>query len=198
MPDRSSLAVSAHEHLRRDEMLGQIVEHNGPIGLVPADDVFRRISQSVVRQQISMAAADAIFERLADNVDLTPASLRAIPPEELQQFGLSTAKATTLRELAIAWEEREWSRSHFESMDSSTVIETITEVHGIGPWTAKMALIFGFGRANIWPVEDLGIRRSMRDLFESEMTRSACVACANDWSPYRSFAALHLWKRQDG
>ena len=188
---------TAHRELRADPTLGPVVARNGRIDLEPADDFFVRVCRSVVRQQISMRAADAIFDRLQATVPLSPAEMKTIDEAILLDTGLSRAKATTLVALATQWENQDWDRSWFATLDNDEVTDALTDVKGIGPWTAKMALLFGLGRPDIWPVEDLGIRRGMDRLFEEDLTRAQMRDRAKAWRPYRSIAALHLWQIED-
>lgn len=188
---------TAHGVLREDPALGPVVERNGIIRLEPAPDFFDRLCQSVVRQQISMSAADAIYERLERDVHLTPAGIQSTDESTLQDLGLSAAKARTLRSLSQVWRENEWDRAFFATLEDEAVIAALTDVRGIGPWTAKMALLFGLARPDVWPVEDLGIRRGMHRLHGEDIARSEMVARAENWRPYRSVAALHLWRIAD-
>ena len=189
--------AKAHRELQADPTLGPIVDRNGRIDLEPADDFFVRLCRSVVRQQISMTAADAIFDHLQATVPMSPTIVKTIDQSTLLDAGLSQAKANTLVALATQWEDQEWDRSWFATLDNDEVIDELTGVKGIGPWTAKMALLFGLGRPDIWPVEDLGIRRVMVRLFNDDLSRTQMRERAQPWRPYRSIAALHLWKIGD-
>ncbi|MFB6162911.1 MAG: DNA-3-methyladenine glycosylase [Halococcoides sp.] len=181
--------------LRRDPDLGPIVERVGPVDIEPHPDPFRRLVVSIVRQQLSMASARSIRERLFDAVEPTPEAVLAADPDRLADTGLSTAKVEAVRAAARAHREHDWPAA-FEGRSDRAVQAALTDVRGIGPWTAKMYLIFALGREDVFPVEDLGIRRAMERLFD-DPTRAEMRSIAERWSPYRSYAARYLWALED-
>ncbi|MFB6109565.1 MAG: DNA-3-methyladenine glycosylase [Halodesulfurarchaeum sp.] len=193
--EKLSQPSAAHEHLERDPTMADLLAHHGYLTPEPAPDPFRRLVRSVLRQQVSMAAAEAIWERLTDQFDVTPEAMQAADPDALQAVGLSEAKSEYVQAVATAFEEG-WSRDAFAGLDDGTVIERMTDVQGIGPWTAKMFLIFGLGREDVFPVEDLGIRRAMDSLFDTG-TRHEMRERAEDWQPYRTHASLYLWRHAE-
>ncbi|MBS3760683.1 MAG: DNA-3-methyladenine glycosylase 2 family protein, partial [Halodesulfurarchaeum sp.] len=95
-----------------------------------------------------------------------------------------------------AFDERNWSRDSFADLSDEAVIEELTEIRGIGPWTAKMFLQFGLGRSDVFPVEDLGIRQAVTELYGVE-SRAAMREQAEVWAPYRSIGSLYLWRAGD-
>lgn len=185
-------------HLRTDPDLAPLVEEHGPLGLEPAEDPFRRLVVSLVRQQVSIAAADAIEGRLFDAVDVSPEGLLATEESTLREAGLSRQKAEYVRAVARAWRERGYDRVYFEKMDDGAVISEITDVHGVGPWTAKMFLLFALGRPDVFPVEDLGVRRGMEQVCGQGMSRGEMSERAERWRPYRSHASRYLWRAYEG
>lgn len=184
--------------LRDDDLLGSVVAACGPMHIAPADDFFARFVQSVVRQQLSMAAADAIHQRLRSRCDMTPAAIRRTDIAVLREAGLSRRKAETMRALAGAFEDGGWCRDTFADRSNEEVIETLTAVDGIGVWTAKMQLIFSLGREDVFPVEDLGVRRGMCALTGEELSRAEMLKIAERWRPHRSLASVYLWAAQEG
>lgn len=187
---------AAHEHLRQDPTMADLVAQHGYLAIEPAADPFRRLVRSIGRQQVSMAAARATWERLTDRFEVTPAEMLAAEPAALQDAGLSEAKSEYVRAVAAAFAEDGWSRSAFTDQSDEAVIEQVTEVRGIGPWTAKMFLLFGLGREDVFPVEDLGVRQAMETLYDVE-TRTEMRERAGSWAPYRSVAALYLWRHAE-
>lgn len=185
------------KRLRADDLLGPVVRRHGHQRIDPAGDFFDRFVRSVIRQQVSMAAADAIYDRLAERYPVTPPAIRDADPASLREAGLSTQKAATIRELAIAFQERDWSRESFANESNDAIIAELTTVTGVGVWTAKMQLIFSLGRPDVFPVEDLGIRRAMHHLADEELTRAEMREMAERWRPDRSLAALYLWNAED-
>lgn len=183
--------------LSADPELEPHVEAHGPLELDPADDPFRRLVVSLIRQQVSMEAASAIRERLFERVDPEPASILAADPATLREAGLSSAKAEYLEHAARAFEDNDYDRDYFANLSDDEVSEELERIRGVGPWTANMFLMFALGRPDVFPVEDLGIRNGMQELLDSELSRSEMRTRAERWSPYRSFASLYLWRACD-
>ena len=185
------------EHLRADPDLGPLVEAHGPVELEPAEDPFRRLCVSILRQQVSMDAAAAIRERLFEAIDVTPEGVLAAEEATLREAGCSAAKAEYLREIAKTWIERGYSREQFAEMDDREVMTELTAIRGVGDWTGKMFLLFCLGRPDVFPVEDLGIRKGMWELYDEDLTRADMRERAERWQPYRSYASLYLWRAVD-
>lgn len=183
---------AVRQQLASDPVLGPLVSEHGPLELEPASDPFRRLTVSIIRQQVSMDAAAAIRERLFDAVTVSPEGILAADVETLEEAGLSAAKAEYVTEAARYFRGRE--NGHFESRTDEEVVAELTAVRGIGPWTAKMFLMFGLAREDVFPVEDLGIRKGMRALYDSDLSRTEMYETAESWRPYRSYAALYVWR----
>jgi DNA-3-methyladenine glycosylase II len=187
----------AADALATDDALAPLVEEHGPLALEPADDIFERLVVSIVRQQVSMNAADAIRQRLFDAVEVTPARLLASDTETLQNAGLSRAKVEYVRAAARRFERRDYDRAYFEGMETASVIDELGEIRGVGPWTAKMFCLFCLGRPDVFPVEDLGVRKGMQHVLDPSMSRTLMTERAERWRPYRSYATLYLWRSGD-
>lgn len=185
--------LSPHDHLNSDEHLAPLVDRYGRLELDPAGDMFRRLVVSVLRQQVSMASAEATRERLFDTIEVTPQNVLATDPEALKECGLSRQKTDYVRNIAAAFDD-EYDMAYFEELDDEAVIQELTTIKGVGEWTARMQLLFSLGRPDVFPVGDLGVRKGMRTLFEEEMTREEMVTEADRWAPYRSYATLYLWR----
>jgi DNA-3-methyladenine glycosylase II len=183
--------------LRADEYLGPVVETHGELSIGPAEDFFRRFVTSILRQQVSMAAADAMRERLFDAVTVTPTGIRAADEAALRDAGLSEQKTRYVQNVAEAVADRGWSQSYFAGMGDEAIRAELTDVTGVGRWTADMQLIFSLGREDVFPVGDLGIRKGMTRVFDDDLTRAEMVDRAERWAPYRSYASLYLWRTTD-
>jgi len=177
--------------------MAPLVAEHGELTLEPADDPFERLVVSIVRQQLSIAAADAIRERLFDRFEIGPAALRRISVDDLADARLSQRKAETIRNVAVAFDENQYSREFFAERADEEVLAELTTVTGIGPWTGKMFLIFALGREDVFPVEDLGVRKGIRTIYDENIERSDMVDRAERWRPYRSYASLYLWRAVD-
>lgn len=188
---------SPHDSLREDAYLGPLIDRYGRLELEPVDDLFWRLVVAVLRQQVSMASAEATRERLENQVRVTPEGILATDPETLRDCGLSRQKAGYVQNIAEAFDTR-YDRAYFEDLTDEEVVEELTTIKGVGEWTANMQLLFSLGRPDVFPVGDLGIRRGMQAVFEVEMDRTEMVERAERWKPYRSYASLYLWRVSDG
>ncbi|MFB6141753.1 MAG: DNA-3-methyladenine glycosylase [Halorientalis sp.] len=187
----------ALDALRADEYLGPLVEAHGPVTVEPTDDFYRRFVVSILRQQVSMASAAATRERLFERVPPTPAAMLSADDETLRDAGLSRQKTRYVKAVARAFRERGWSREFFAGMDDDAVRAELTDVTGVGTWTANMQLLFSLGREDVFPVGDLGVRKGMQSLFAEDLTRSEMVERAERWRPFRSYATLYCWRHEE-
>ena len=188
----------ATDHLRADRTLRPYIEEHGPLTLDPAENTFERLVVSLLRQQVSTDAAAAIRERLFDAVDITPEGVLDADPETLRDAGLSEAKTEYVRGVAETYQREGYDHAYFEGMTDEAVMDELTAIRGVGPWTGKMFLLFALGRPDVFPVEDLGIRRGMEHVFEQDLTRAEMRDYAGEWAPYRSYASLSLWRAYEG
>lgn len=197
---RAATATRTEEaiaHLSNDPNLGPLVEEHGEVTLEPADSLFERMIRSVVSQQVSTAAARSIRERLFDSVEITPEGILAADEETLRDAGLSGQKVGYVRNIAEAFGENGYSVAYFDGMSNDEVVAELSSIKGVGTWTANMQLMFGLGRPDVFPVGDLGIRKGMQALFGEDIDRAEMTELAEPWRPYRSYAALYLWRSVD-
>lgn len=187
-----------HDHLATDEALAPLVETYGPLDLTPAADPFARLVTSLVNQQLSSAAAATIRERLGERVELTPEGVLAADRETLRDVGLSQQKVEYVRHVATAARDGRLDAERFATLDDEAVVAELTDIHGVGEWTARMFLLFALGREDVFPVGDLAIRRAMHAVCGvAAEDRAAMVERAAPWRPYRSYAALYLWHHHE-
>jgi DNA-3-methyladenine glycosylase II len=186
------------EPVRTDPQLGPLVDEHGELSIGTADDAFERLVVAIVNQQLSVDSAAAIRERLFDRVEVTPAGILAADESTLREVGLSGQKTEYVRNVAAAFQDRDLTRAGLRDETDDAVIESLTEIRGVGPWTAKMYLIFVLGRPDVFPIEDLGIRAGMAELYGyDDGDRAAMVEHADRWRPYRSYASRYLWRAVD-
>jgi len=184
-------------HLREDPDLKPIIDRHGEVTLDPADDLFERMVVSIVNQQLATDAAASIREQLYEAVEIEPSAILQADESTLRDAGLSRQKADYVRNVARAFAENGYSSEYFEGMDDDAVVAELTEITGVGVWTAKMQLLFSLARPDVFPVEDLGIRRAMEAVYGDDLTRAEMVEIAERWRPYRSYASLYLWRSRD-
>jgi DNA-3-methyladenine glycosylase II len=170
-------------------------------GLRPAD-AYGALVRSILGQQISTKAAKAIFGRLTDKFGdrtPTPAELLATAPEELRGVGLSRMKVVFLRDLAEHVEDGRLDLERLPELPDEEVLAQLTQVKGLGPWTAHVFLIFHLGRPDVLPVGDLGIRRAVQVEYGlGELPDvPGLERLAAQWRPWRTLACLYLWRSLD-
>ncbi len=164
---------------------------------------FESVARSIVFQQLSGKAASAIWLRMAAIWESescpSPHQLAEADLERLRQAGLSRQKASYLIDLGARTADGRLNLEALPGLADSEVVSALTQVKGIGVWSAQMHLIFGLGRPDVWPVGDLGVRRGLgRVLSHSEMPSPADAEPLGDrWAPYRSAAALCCWAASD-
>ncbi len=183
----------AHDHLRDDPAIGPLIEEYGERELEPADDPYERLVISIVNQLISTEAARTVRERLFEAFEITPEAILEANEECLREVGLSQQKVGAMKDAATWWHEDNITRERFAALSDEDVITELTEISGIGDWTGKMFLMFALGRGDVFPVEDLAVRRGMEMLFE-EPSRAEMRELAENWKPYRSVATLYVWQ----
>ncbi|QIB74811.1 DNA-3-methyladenine glycosylase 2 family protein [Halogeometricum borinquense] len=184
--------------IRNDERLAPLVEEHGELAIEPADDEFERFVVSIINQQLSTQSAAAIRERLFDRFEVTPEAMLNADETALRDVGLSSQKISYIQNVATAFQTDDLTRSGMADLTDEDVLTRLTEIRGVGDWTAKMYLMFVLGREDVFPVEDLGIRKAMAELYQmDENDRAAMVERAEAWRPYRSVASRYLWRVVD-
>jgi DNA-3-methyladenine glycosylase II len=191
VPDQSD----PHELLGTDDHLGPLIERHGHLEFDPAEDLYERLVVSILRQQVSMASAAATRERLFEAVAVTPEGVLAADPGTLRDAGLSRQKTEYVRNVAETFREEGYDRAYFLDRSNEEIRSALTAIKGVGEWTVDMQLLFTFGRPDVFPVGDLGVREGMATLFEMDReAREEMVELAKRWRPYRSYASLYLWR----
>lgn len=183
--------------LRSDPKLRPLIERHGELAIEPAADSFERLTISIINQQLSTASADAIRDRVFDQFEITPEGILTADPDSLSDAGLSRQKIEYLQNIADAYIEQGFGYEYFADKPDDQIMTELTSIRGIGDWTAKMYLMFCLGREDVFPVEDLGIRKGMHALYHDDMTRSEMYDVADNWRPYRSYAARYIWRSYD-
>ncbi len=196
----------ATDHLAAsDPAMASLIEFVGPCRLVIGhmDSPFQALLRAIVYQQLSGKAAGTIHRRLLDRFPgehPDPEELLATPPEELRAAGLSRAKAAAAHDLAArTLDGTVPDFGTLEAMADAEIVQRLTAVRGVGPWTAEMLLIFQLGRPDVLPLADLGVRKGAARLYGlSDLpTPKELAAAGETWRPYRSVASWYLWRAAD-
>lgn len=190
---------AALQHLRRDPVLARIIDRVGDYSIQFRDPSFDSLVRSIVSQQLSGKVATVIFARLAAAVPdgrLTPENILKLRTERMRKLGLSGQKTAYIRDLAKHAKRGRISFADLPGMPDEQVIEHLTQVKGIGVWTAHMFLIFALQRPNVLPTGDLGIRSAIRKAYVLEELPGIAEIeqLAGRWHPYCSVASWYLWR----
>jgi len=199
----SQAMKAATIHLRTcDPVLAKIIKRVGPCLLASREPTFETLARSITFQQLHGKAAATIFDRVRKAVGrrFTATGFLKLTPEQLRACGLSRQKIASLTDLAEHVASRRINFRKLHALEDAEVIALLSEVRGVGVWTAQMFLIFALRRPNVMPLEDLGIRSAVRKAYGlAEMPKSAELAkIAEKWHPHCSVASWYLWRSLDG
>jgi|ERR1051326_1683133 DNA-3-methyladenine glycosylase II len=189
----------AIQHLRRsDPVIAAIIDRVGDCRIQFREPDFETLVKSIVYQQLSGRVASVIFERLVKGAGgkLAPESILRLRPSRMRTLGLSGQKTAYIRDLARHTRDGRLRFEELLTLADAAVIERLTEVKGIGVWTAHMFLIFALRRTDILPVGDLGIRNAIRKAYAMPElpTAAEMEQMAQSWRPYCSVASWYLWR----
>lgn len=189
----------AIEHLKRaDPVLGAIIERIGRFRMKYDKPLFPSVAEAIVYQQLNGKAAATIFHRFlaAAGEPLTPEGVLRLTDEQMRAVGLSKQKSSYLRDLAQRTHSGELRFDHLPDLTDEEVIKHLTQVKGIGVWTAHMFLMFCLRRPNVLPTGDLAIQMAVRRHYKKrKLPKPAQMEkIARCWEPYRSIACWYLWQ----
>ncbi|HLU77239.1 MAG TPA: DNA-3-methyladenine glycosylase [Burkholderiales bacterium] len=189
-------ARAKRELARNDPLLDAVLRAHPGAVLRSRGDAFQTLMRSIVGQQISLKAADSVWARLCLAVAPRPADVIALGHERLAACGLSQRKAEYILDLARHFAEGRLHIHRWPEMDDEAVIQELIAVRGIGRWTAEMFLMFNLLRPDVLPVDDLGLRRAVSELYfgGEPIGADAVRHVARDWAPWRSVATWYLWR----
>ena len=189
----------AIQHLKQsDPVLSGIIDRVGDYGIEFRDPDFETLVKSIVYQQLSGRVASVIFGRVvkAAGGKLTPENILKLRPGRMRALGLSGQKTAYIRDLARHTRDGRVDFAELLDLPDEAVIERLTEVKGIGVWTAHMFLIFALRRTDVLPLGDLGIRAAIRKAYGfAELPEPAEMeTLAARWRPYCTVASWYLWR----
>jgi DNA-3-methyladenine glycosylase II len=181
---------------KADKTLGQLIELQKPIVIEPRKDYFFSLCRSIVGQQVSVAAAAAIFGRFEAMTNVDPKTIIEAGEDKLRTIGLSRQKASYIHDLAVHFLGNPEIYNHLDDLDDEAVIKELTSIKGIGTWSAQMFLMFTLGRLDVFAPDDVGLQRAIKLLYgwEELPDKKQLIDLASKWQPYRSVACWHLWK----
>jgi len=195
--------IKAINHLKRnDKILAKVINQVGPCTLKPQTDPFESIIDAIISQQLSMFAAQSIFNRFVEYYKTkkfpSPDDILNTSNEDLRKIGISNAKIRCLKDLCEKIKSGKIHLNKIHKLSDDEIVKELTQVKGIGRWTAHMFLIFSLGRLNVLPTEDLGIRKGIMKLYRlrklPDERKILEIAKQNQWSPYCSIASWYIWR----
>ncbi|HYN61181.1 MAG TPA: DNA-3-methyladenine glycosylase [Rubrivivax sp.] len=211
MPKSASMGVTpeywdeACKHLaRRDRVMKKLIPKFGEARLHSRGDAFTTLARSIVGQQISVKAAQSVWERMvallgASSSRVAPAEVQAMTAPALREAGLSLRKAEYVLDLAHHFGSGSVHVQQWRQMGDEAIIEELVAIRGIGRWTAEMFLIFHLMRPNVLPLDDLGLLKGISlSYFSGEpVSRAEAREVGDAWTPYRSVATWYIWRSID-
>ena len=191
----------ACRHLvKKDRVMKRLIPEFGDACLESRGDAFTTLARSIVGQQISVKAAQTVWERFAQLPRrMTPANVLRLKVDDMREAGLSARKIEYLVDLALHFDSGAVSASRWQTMDDDDVIAELVGIRGIGRWTAEMFLIFHLMRPNVLPLDDVGLINGIsRNYFSGDpVSRSDAREVAEAWRPYCSVATWYIWRSLD-
>ena len=185
---------------KKDKRLGKIIESYPKDFLFSKSDPFMTLARSIVGQQISVKAAQSVWDRLEIKiVKVNPLNIKKIHSNSLKSVGLSRQKVLYLKNLSEAFIKDKIKIKLWSKMSDQDVIQDLIQIKGIGRWTAEMFLIFNLCRADIFPLDDIGMIKGLCKIYNLNypINKDKVLKIGNKWKPYRSVATWYLWRSLD-
>ena len=192
-------------HLSKDKKLKKLVESAEPHQLKKRKNICSYLCASIMSQQLSTKVATVIHNRflaLYGGKEPLPQQIIDTPFDKLRGIGLSNAKVNYVKNVAQFELDFGMDAKRLYKMDNEEVIVYLTQIKGVGRWTTEMLLMFALGREDVFAVDDLGIQNAMINLYkldnsDKKKLREDMLRISKKWSPYRTYACLHLWQWKD-
>jgi DNA-3-methyladenine glycosylase II len=192
-------------HLSKDSKLRKVLADQDAVELKPRKNIPLRLCASIMSQQLSTKVAKVIFHRfleLYSGKEPTPQQIAATPFDTLRAIGLSGAKTQYLLNVAQFAIDNKLDDKKLRKMKDEEVIALLTQIKGVGKWTVEMLLMFTLGREDVFAVDDYGIQSAMKNIYGLDDSnkrefKEKMLKISAKWSPYRTFACLHLWQWKD-
>lgn len=193
-------------HLSKDSKLRKILSGQDPVELKPRKNIPLQLCASIMSQQLSTKVAKVIFHRFLDlygGKEPTPQQIAATPFDSLRAIGFSNAKTQYVLNVAQFAIEQKLDDKKLRKMSNEELISLLTQIKGVGQWTVEMLLMFTLGREDVFAVDDYGIQSAMKKLYKLDDSnkkefKEKLKQISARWSPYRTYACLHLWQWKDG
>jgi DNA-3-methyladenine glycosylase II len=193
------------DHLSKDSKLRKILADQDSVELTQRKNIPLRLCASIMSQQLSTKVAKVIFHRFLDlygGKEPKPQQIANTSFETLRAIGLSNAKTQYVLNVAQFAIDHKLDDKKIGKMSNEELIELLTQIKGVGQWTVEMLLMFTLGREDVFAVDDFGIQSAMKKLYNLDDSnkkefKEKMKQIAIKWSPYRTYACLHLWQWKD-
>ncbi|WP_099157858.1 DNA-3-methyladenine glycosylase family protein [Virgibacillus ndiopensis] len=186
------------ELCKSDPAMKKLISIVGDMEVILRPNYFVSLVRSIIGQLISVQAADAIYSRLETLLhhDVSPKSIEIVTDDQLRSIGLSRRKVSYLRDFSQKILRSEINLQNLNELDNKQIIKQLTSIKGIGKWTVEMFLIFSLGRLNVLALDDIGIQRGAKWLYQVDKTdrRKVLEEKAKLWDPHFTIASFYLWE----
>ena len=193
--------TDACEHLiTADRVMKRLIPTFGQVSLQSRGDAFGTLARSVVGQQISVKAAQAVWDKFTQlSEQMNPVQVLQLNMDDMRAAGLSARKIDYLVDLALHFDRGMVHVDAWTDMDDEAIIDELVVIRGIGRWTAEMFLIFHLMRPNVFPLDDKGLIKGISQCYFSgePVSRNMAREVANAWIPYRTVATWYIWRSVD-
>jgi len=191
-------------HLSKDQQLKRLIEQHGALQLRKQKNLYLYLCYSIMSQQLSTKVATVIRKRFTDlyGGDPSPAQIVETAFEKLRAIGLSNAKVNYIQNVARFEIEKGMNHQKLSAMSNEEVIEYLTQIKGVGRWTTEMLLMFALRREDVFALDDLGLQQAVIKLYDLKHRKKKIMLnriskISEQWSPYRTYASMYLWKWKD-
>ncbi len=192
-------------HLSKDKKLREVLATQDAIEIKKRKNIPLRLCASIMSQQLSTKVAAVLFKRfleLYEGKEPTPQEIVDTPYDTLKGIGLSNAKTVYVLNVAHFCIEHGVDDKRLKKLTNEEIIELLTQIKGVGKWTVEMLLMFTLGREDVFAVDDYGIQSAMKKLYNLDDSnkksfKETLLKLSEKWSPYRTYACLHLWNWKD-
>jgi DNA-3-methyladenine glycosylase II len=192
-------------HLSKDKRLAKIIAAQEPVAIRKRKNICLRLCASIMSQQLSTKVAEVIFRRFLElygGEEPTPKQITDTAFETLRGVGLSNAKTRYVQNVAQFALDHGLDDRKFAKMSNGEIVDLLTQIKGVGKWTVEMLLMFTLGREDVFAVDDYGIQVAMKKIYKLDDSnkkelRENMLRISEKWSPYRTYACMHLWQWKD-
>jgi len=202
MSKRPKYWNSAVKYLsKKDPVIKKLISQYKDKTLTTRKDIFFSLCKSIIGQQISVRAANSVFKKFEKvcNGKINPKKINKLRPTKLKRCGLSRQKVKGIKELAVKFENKSFDPKKIKSMTDEEAIIYLSSLRQIGRWSAEMILLFTLNRPDIWPIQDIGLLRSISNNYKKKYfpPRKFVEILRKRFSPYCSVATWYLWRSID-